>query len=604
MKLTKIVWIVLLGVGCLDSDDIDDRRDGLTDIDNDGYTSVEFGGDDCDDSDKDIHPGATEQPYDGMDNDCSESTPDDDLDGDNYGIATDCDDENADINPGMNEFCDDVDNNCNEENNEAGSENETLWYADNDGDGFGDINSPLSACDMPLGYVVDDQDCNDAEPTANPDGVETCETSFDDDCNGETNEPEVEGCTPYFIDMDGDGYGIPSYLCICEPKENYTALEGTDCNDGNNAISPAGLETLDDTDDSDCDGDIDSFRFQSVNNYASVDAIGPRLRASGDSFYLVWLTEEFNPGSGTEYDGGLIIEYDAEDTAIGEIDVFSFGTSGNTQALAPKFDFTMNEDYWMIGRGGTNGTNRYLSIDLADRATQSVSHYTETANASDTWDDIQIGYSSAGTLTLIACGLGSTGIQILQGSVPTILSGTNVPSYVLKDWEGDVCEYNNSIYNFYYGDSVQGTLNYFGYYASSGQFQVYSTYTDTEITDIEVTRSASGYNTIFSYDSSGKSYIYVGTAANNTNTFASTLSIADVDITISPSNGSVACGVASNGDLFLYYANIDNGESLTAVSLDPGVAADECAITATDGAKIALSVRSGDDFYIGFTEYP
>jgi hypothetical protein len=66
MKLTKIVWIVLLGVGCLDSDDIDDRRDGLTDIDNDGYTSVEFGGDDCDDSDKDIHPGATEQPYDGQ----------------------------------------------------------------------------------------------------------------------------------------------------------------------------------------------------------------------------------------------------------------------------------------------------------------------------------------------------------------------------------------------------------------------------------------------------------------------------------------------------------------------------------------------------------
>lgn len=603
MKLTKIVWIVLLGVGCLDSDDIDDRRDGLTDIDNDGYTSVEFGGDDCDDNDKDIHPGATEQPYDGTDNDCSESTPDDDLDGDNYGIATDCDDENADINPGMNEACDDVDNNCNEVNNEAGSENETLWYADTDGDGFGDINSPLSACDMPTGYVEDDQDCNDTEPTANPDGVETCETSFDDDCNGETNEAEVESCTPYFIDIDGDGYGISSYLCLCEPEDNYTALEGTDCNDGDDSISPAGFETLDDTDDSDCDGDIDSFRFQTVNNYASVDAIGPRLRASGDSFYLVWLAEEFNPGSGTEYDGGLIIEYDAEDTAIGEIDVFSFGTSANTQALAPKFDFTMNEDYWMIGRGGNASTNRYLSIDLADRATQSVSHYTETANASNTWDDIQIGYSSAGTLTLIACGLGSTGIQILQGSVPTILSGTNVPSYVLKDWEGDVCEYNNSIYNFYYGDSVQGTLNYFGYYTSSGQFQIYSTYTDTEVTDIEVTRSTSGYNTIFSYDSSGRSFVFVSTATNSI-TFGTTLSIADVDITISPSNGSVACGVASNGDLFLYYANIDNGESLTAVSLDPGVAADECAITATDGARIALSVRSGDDFYIGFAEYP
>lgn len=602
MKLTKIAWIVLLGAGCIDSDDIEDRRDGLTDVDNDGYTSVEFDGDDCDDNDKNVHPGATEVPYDDIDNDCSEATPDDDLDGDNYGVATDCDDENADINPGMNEICDDIDNNCNEENNEAGAENETVWYADNDGDGFGDINSPLSACDMPTGYVDDDQDCNDAEPTANPDGVETCETSFDDDCNGETNEPEVEACTPYFIDMDGDGYGIPSYLCICEPKENYTALEGTDCDDGDDSVSPAGMETIDDAEDGDCDGDIDSFQFQTVNTHGSLDAIGPRLRASGDSFYLAWLAEEFNTSSGTKHDGGFIIEYDAEDTALGEIDAFDFGVTANNQALAPKFDFTMNEDYWIIGRGGVNGSNRFLTIDLADRATQTVTNYTETVNTSDTWDDIQIGYSSSGTLTLIACGLGSTGIQVVQGSVPALLTGTNVFSQSLN-WEADVCEYNNSIYNFYYGDSGQGDLNYFGYFSDPGEFQIYETYSSTEISDIEVTRSATGYNTLLSYDSSGKSYVYISTATDY-KIFSSPLSIDDADIAITPSNSSVACGVASNGDLNLYYANIDNGESITAVSLDPGVAVDECAVTTTNGAKVAVAARSGDDFYIGFAEYP
>jgi hypothetical protein len=87
-----------------------------TDGDSDGHYapgSCMEPADDCDDADGSVNPGATEVTYNSKDDDCDPSTPDDDLDGDGYPVATDCDDNDATVNPGAAEICGDtVDQNC------------------------------------------------------------------------------------------------------------------------------------------------------------------------------------------------------------------------------------------------------------------------------------------------------------------------------------------------------------------------------------------------------------------------------------------------------------------------------------------------------------
>lgn len=61
------------------------------DADGDGYGSGATGGEDCDDTDPAVFPGATEQWYDGVDGDCS-GDDDDDQDGDGAVVGVDCDD--------------------------------------------------------------------------------------------------------------------------------------------------------------------------------------------------------------------------------------------------------------------------------------------------------------------------------------------------------------------------------------------------------------------------------------------------------------------------------------------------------------------------------
>lgn len=106
------------------------------------------------------------------------------------------------------------------------------WYADRDGDGHGNLNSPRQACDQPIGWVALDDDCDDLQPDVLPGGTEVCD-DLDNDCNG-----IVDDNWRAWRDEDGDGAGGPGdavVQCVLEP--GYSR-RNTDCDDTDPRVFP------------------------------------------------------------------------------------------------------------------------------------------------------------------------------------------------------------------------------------------------------------------------------------------------------------------------------------------------------------------------------
>ena len=144
------------------------------------------------------------------------------VDGDGYGDATqttsscdapqgytangnDCDDNAPSAHPGGVEVCNGADDDCDGTVDGPSSLNAISFYADADGDGYGDAASDVRACDEPEGYVDNDLDCDDDDALSSPDGDEYCDDQ-DNDCDGETDEDSAIDATTWHADLDGDGY--------------------------------------------------------------------------------------------------------------------------------------------------------------------------------------------------------------------------------------------------------------------------------------------------------------------------------------------------------------------------------------------------------------
>ncbi len=117
-----------------------------------------------------------------------------DSDGDGYPSVstggTDCDDAVAGVNPGASEACDGVDNDCDSAVDEGV---QTLFYADADGDSYGNEALVSEACAAPAGYVSDRSDCDDTSAQIFPGATESC-NGVDDDCDGVVdNDTQAEG---------------------------------------------------------------------------------------------------------------------------------------------------------------------------------------------------------------------------------------------------------------------------------------------------------------------------------------------------------------------------------------------------------------------------
>ena len=129
----------------------------------------------------------------------------------------------------------------------------TSFFYDGDGDSYGRNNEFTSACTAPAGFTVNNNDCNDANPSIHPGATELC-NSIDDDCDNSVDE----GFTlqTLYFDNDSDGYGSPPSQTFCTAPEHWVTT-GTDCNNNNPAIHPGAVEICSNSADDNCNGQFD-----------------------------------------------------------------------------------------------------------------------------------------------------------------------------------------------------------------------------------------------------------------------------------------------------------------------------------------------------------
>ncbi len=102
------------------------------------------------------------------------------------------------------------------------AEESQTYYADLDGDTYGDPELTAVDCSMPAGFVDNMLDCDDRDSRVSPDGSELCD-GLDNDCNPATTEVCANSCSPRLREGDtylfcalGRNFSLAKSACIAE----------------------------------------------------------------------------------------------------------------------------------------------------------------------------------------------------------------------------------------------------------------------------------------------------------------------------------------------------------------------------------------------------
>ena len=335
--------------------DSTESMSALIDQDQDGFSSSV----DCNDQDPNIHPTASEI-CDGIDNDCNELSDDLDpnisgqttyyldRDGDGFGdrwasivqckippntyveISNDCDDFDVASYPDAPEICDGKDNDC-----DSFVDEDLLqeYYLDADGDGFGNPERSIIACQAPtVDYTLESGDCDDFNILRNPNAGLGCD-GVDYNCDG-------------LIDNDFDGDLFADSAC-----------GGLDCHDTDADVSPDSFGYC--VIGTSC-AEILSLGFQTTGYY-DIDADGINSGAPAET---VWCEQEEYGGGWTliavnQNGSGLWTPNNVRDTTIfGELFIDDYKSDAYSSLPFTDLMFT-DETLFAIYEGVDNGSQSW-----------------------------------------------------------------------------------------------------------------------------------------------------------------------------------------------------------------------------------------------------
>ncbi len=325
----------------------DNDSDGYGDIDSDSISCFLPDGfsiysSDCNDEDPLIKPGVSDI-CNLIDDDCDLLIDEDaiivfyyaDLDSDGFGDPDndslscsvvagyvlnnyDCNDLNALINPTVLDFCDAIDNNCDGMIDEDATF--LIYYADNDGDGYGNPEVDTSNCFVPVGFISDNTDCNDEIFSIHPTAIEIC-NSLDDDCDAIIDEDLIFNI--YYADADSDGYGNSFVDSIsCNMPVGYID-NNTDCNDADEGIYPDAIDICNSIDDN-CNIFIDEdASFITWYRDYDMDNFGNAFNDSLNCFTPIGFISDSTDCDDLDpniYPGASEVSNNKDDNCNGEID--------------------------------------------------------------------------------------------------------------------------------------------------------------------------------------------------------------------------------------------------------------------------------------------